>query len=84
MPRWSESQIASLLDTRLNQNIENPVSFDDLNLPKQWDQDDVSEEERSRHGFIVFYGTTLMETLPSPYVFYVYHFVKIKNRKSGG
>lgn len=51
MPRWSESQIASLLDTRLNQNIENPVSFDDLNLPKQWDQDDVSEEERSRHGF---------------------------------
>lgn len=51
MPRWSESQISSLLDSRLNQDIEHPVSFDDLSLPKQWDQDDVSEEERARHGF---------------------------------
>ncbi|WP_105901515.1 ATP-binding protein [Vibrio gangliei] len=51
MPRWTESQISELLDSRLNQNVDNPVSFDDLNLPKQWDQDDVSEEERARHGF---------------------------------
>lgn len=51
MPRWSEAQISNLLDSRLNQDIENPVSFDDLNLPKQWDQDDISEEERARYGF---------------------------------
>lgn len=51
MPRWSESQITNLLDSRLNQELENPVSFDDLNLPKQWDQDDISEEERMRQGF---------------------------------
>ncbi|MFV0575451.1 MAG: ATP-binding protein [Vibrio sp.] len=51
LPRWSESQISELLDSRLNQKIEHPVSFDDLNLPKQWDQDDVTEEERARYGF---------------------------------
>ncbi|WP_153447121.1 ATP-binding protein [Vibrio algicola] len=51
MPRWTETQISQLLDTRLNHEIENPVSFGDLNLPKQWDQDDLSEEERARRGF---------------------------------
>ncbi|MBD1572855.1 ATP-binding protein [Vibrio sp. S17_S38] len=51
MPRWTESQISELLNSRLNHDIENPVSFDDLNLPKQWDQDDISEEERARQGF---------------------------------
>ncbi|WP_086980935.1 ATP-binding protein [Vibrio aphrogenes] len=51
LPRWSETQITQLLDSRLNQNVENPVSFDDLNLPKQWDQDDISEEERAKQGF---------------------------------
>ncbi|MGO1191690.1 MAG: ATP-binding protein, partial [Vibrio casei] len=51
MPRWSEAQISELLNSRLNQNVDNPVSFDDLSLPKQWDQDDVSEEERAQRGF---------------------------------
>ncbi|OEF30167.1 ATP-binding protein [Vibrio rumoiensis] len=51
MPRWSEAEISELLDSRLNQDVENPVSFDDLSLPKQWDQDDISEEERARRGF---------------------------------
>lgn len=51
MPRWSEAQISNLLDSRLNQDVKNPVSFEDLSLPKQWDQEDISEEERARYGF---------------------------------
>lgn len=48
LPRWSEVQIGQLFDTRLNK--EHPISFEGLNLPKQWDQDDMSEEERTRTG----------------------------------
>ncbi|MCW8348527.1 ATP-binding protein [Vibrio sp. ZSDZ65] len=51
LPRWSETQIHQLLDTRINQQIENPLSFDGLVVPKQWDNDSETEEERARQGF---------------------------------
>ncbi len=51
LPRWSETQISELLASRINTEIENPVSFEGLIVPKQWDQDDVTEEERARLGF---------------------------------
>lgn len=51
MPRWTEKQIGDLLDTRINQNDEFPISFDGLVVPKQWDQEDISEEERAKRGF---------------------------------
>ncbi|WP_155487152.1 hypothetical protein, partial [Vibrio harveyi] len=38
-------------DTRINQEIENPVTFDGLVVPKQWDQEDITEEERAKQGF---------------------------------
>ncbi len=51
LPRWSEANIAQLLTSRLATSVEHPVSFDGLVVPKQWDQDDISEEERARIGF---------------------------------
>ena len=51
LPKWNEIQIASLLDTRINQSDEYTVSFDGLVVPKQWDQQDISEEERAKQGF---------------------------------
>ncbi|PIB17170.1 ATP-binding protein [Vibrio rotiferianus] len=51
MPRWSEKQLSALFDTRINQEVENPVTFDGLVVPKQWDQEDITEEERAKQGF---------------------------------
>ncbi|HAU8294440.1 TPA: ATP-binding protein [Vibrio vulnificus] len=51
LPRWNEKQISALLDSRVNQDIENPLSFDGLVVPKQWDQEETSEEERAKQGF---------------------------------
>ncbi|ROV60790.1 ATP-binding protein [Vibrio ponticus] len=51
LPRWNEKQIAELLDSRINQELEKPLSFEGLVVPKQWDQDDLSEEERAKLGF---------------------------------
>ncbi|MGF1720949.1 ATP-binding protein [Vibrio kyushuensis] len=51
MPRWNELQIQQLLDSRINQDIEHPLSFDGLVVPKQWDQEDITEEERAKKGF---------------------------------
>ncbi|MCK6264977.1 ATP-binding protein [Vibrio sp. ZSDE26] len=51
MPRWSELQIQELLDSRINTQIENPLSFEGLVVPKQWDQEDITEAERARKGF---------------------------------
>ncbi len=51
LPKWNELQIASLLDTRINQTDEYSVSFDGLVVPKQWDQQEISEEERAKQGF---------------------------------
>ncbi len=51
LPRWSEKQIAQLLDSRINQNIDKPLSFEGLVVPKQWDHEDMSEEERAKQGF---------------------------------
>ncbi|MGF1755541.1 ATP-binding protein [Vibrio makurazakiensis] len=51
LPKWTEAQIQSLLDTRINQSDENTVSFEGLMVPKQWDQQDISEEQRAKQGF---------------------------------
>ncbi len=51
MPRWSEKQIGQLLDTRINQNDQHTLSFDGLVVPKQWDQEEITEEERAKQGF---------------------------------
>ncbi|CAM2890655.1 ATP-binding protein [Vibrio mytili] len=51
MPRWSEKQLSALFDTRINQSMPHPVTFDGLKVPKQWDQEDTTEEERAKLGF---------------------------------
>jgi hypothetical protein len=51
LPRWTEKQIHQLLDTRINQADQKQVSFEGLVVPKQWDQEDVTEEERAKQGF---------------------------------
>ncbi|RJX66458.1 ATP-binding protein [Vibrio sinensis] len=51
LPRWNEKQIGELLDSRINKDLEKPLSFEGLVVPKQWDQDEMSEEERAKQGF---------------------------------
>ncbi|MBW3697838.1 ATP-binding protein [Vibrio sp. T187] len=51
LPKWTETQIEALLNTRINQNEDFPLSFEGLTVPKQWDQQEVSEEERAKQGF---------------------------------
>ncbi|KZX67661.1 AAA family ATPase [Vibrio sp. HI00D65] len=51
LPRWTEKQVGELLTSRINTELEKPLSFDGLVVPKQWDQEDMSEEERARQGF---------------------------------
>ncbi|EAS64169.1 ATP-binding protein [Photobacterium angustum] len=51
MPRWSEQQIGDLLKTRTSSEGEFALSFEGLVLPRQWDEDDITEEERAQRGF---------------------------------
>ena len=51
LPRWTEAQIGQLLASRINMTQEFPVAFEGLVVPRQWDQDDITEEERARIGF---------------------------------
>lgn len=51
LPRWSEEQIGGLLDSRINQDENFTVSFEGLTVPKQWDNDSESEEDRAKQGF---------------------------------
>ncbi|WP_261817346.1 ATP-binding protein [Vibrio gallicus] len=51
LPRWNEVQIAQLLESRINQSDDNKLSFEGLVVPKQWDHENISEEERARKGF---------------------------------
>jgi len=51
MPRWSESEVAQLLQSRISEEGENAILFDGLLLPKQWGMDDLNEKERARNGF---------------------------------
>lgn len=51
LPRWNEKQMVKLLDSRINREIESPVSFEGLVVPRQWDQDDSSDDERAKQGF---------------------------------
>lgn len=51
LPRWNEKQMVKLLDSRINRKIESPVSFEGLVVPRQWDQDDSSDDERAKQGF---------------------------------
>ncbi|CAM3054425.1 ATP-binding protein [Vibrio rarus] len=51
LPNWNESQVAQLLESRINQSPEYHVSFEGLVVPKQWDHDAISEEDRAKNGF---------------------------------
>ncbi len=51
LPRWSEEQVNGLLDSRINQDDNCRVSFEGLAVPKQWDNDSESEEDRAKQGF---------------------------------
>lgn len=51
MPRWSEVEIRELLKTRTSDDGDFALSFDGLALPRQWDNDELSAEERVRNGF---------------------------------
>ncbi|MDR9829752.1 ATP-binding protein [Vibrio sp. FNV 38] len=51
LPRWNEKQIHALLETRVNQSKQHTISFDGIVVPKQWEQDDTSEEQRAKDGF---------------------------------
>ncbi|PCD85569.1 ATP-binding protein [Vibrio mediterranei] len=51
LPKWTEEQIGALLDSRINQGNDNKVGFEGLVVPKQWDNDSESEEDRARQGF---------------------------------
>lgn len=53
LPKWSEAQVADLLASRINQSddAQYKVSFEGLVVPKQWDHENISEEDRARNGF---------------------------------
>ncbi|CAH0525957.1 AAA family ATPase [Vibrio hippocampi] len=51
LPRWNEAELTQLLDSRINQDDQFPIHFDGLVVPKQWDNDSESEEERAKQGF---------------------------------
>ncbi|MFV0446865.1 MAG: AAA family ATPase [Vibrio sp.] len=51
LPRWNEKQMHKLLDSRINRDIESPVCFEGLVVPRQWDQDESSDDERAKQGF---------------------------------
>lgn len=58
MPKWDEKQIGQLLESRITTtqtaetNEKTPsISFDGLVLPRQWDEENLTEEERAKNGF---------------------------------
>ncbi|MCL1146035.1 ATP-binding protein [Shewanella sp. 10N.261.52.F9] len=51
MPRWNEKQIAALLCSRIDTEGEYALSFAGLKLPRQWDEQDLSELQRAEQGF---------------------------------
>ncbi|WP_284202794.1 ATP-binding protein [Psychromonas marina] len=51
LPRWSETEISELLTSRLSDDAQYALSFDGLALPRQWEKDEQTEEQRARHGF---------------------------------
>jgi hypothetical protein len=52
MPKWAEKQISQLLESRITVIENTPtISFDGLVLPRQWDEEDLTEEERAKNGF---------------------------------
>lgn len=51
MPRWKEQEVNQLLQSRVSEKGEFGITFEGLALPRQWDKDDLSEEERARNGF---------------------------------
>ena len=51
MPRWNEKQVAALLNSRIDSEGEYALSFAGLKLPKQWDEQELSEQQRAEQGF---------------------------------
>lgn len=51
LPRWNEQQLGALLDSRINSERQPQLSFEGLLVPRQWGDEEHSDEERSRLGF---------------------------------
>lgn len=51
LPRWKETEIKQLLASRITNKGQFALSFDGLVLPRQWEKDELSEEQRARNGF---------------------------------
>ena len=51
MPKWSEKQITELLASRISNVGDHAISFEGLVVPRQWDEDSLTEEERAENGF---------------------------------
>ncbi len=58
MPKWGEKQIGQLLESRITtvpktetEEQHPSISFDGLVLPRQWDEENLTEEERAKNGF---------------------------------
>jgi hypothetical protein len=51
LPRWNESEIKTLLASRITDKGLCAISFDGLVLPRQWGKDELSEDQRARNGF---------------------------------
>ncbi|MGR6861280.1 ATP-binding protein [Aliivibrio salmonicida] len=58
MPKWNEKQIGNLLESRITTTPKTEtedecpsISFDGLVLPRQWDEENLTEEERAKNGF---------------------------------
>jgi hypothetical protein len=51
LPSWTEQQLAQLMESRMSPDETYQVHFDDLNIPKQWDDQELDEEETAKVGF---------------------------------
>lgn len=51
LPRWNETQLGALLDSRINSQKQPQLSFEGLLVPRQWGDEEHSDEERARLGF---------------------------------
>jgi hypothetical protein len=51
LPKWSETQMAELLRSRVSSDPAFPLSFEGLSVPKQWDHEDMDDEQRAQTGF---------------------------------
>lgn len=51
LPRWTEEQLTELMKSRINTDEQYAIHFDDLKIPKQWDDQELDEVEKAQNGF---------------------------------